>query len=124
MLDSTLFKIVVGAILGLLSGLGVGGGSLLILWLTLIMKVPQEVARNINLLFFLPTALIASLFRWKKGNLNFKKILPAMLGGVIAAALFTWLSQHISSDALKMPFGVLLLVTGARELFYRPRNAK
>ena len=83
MLDSTLFKIVVGAILGLLSGLGVGGGSLLILWLTLIMQVPQEVARNINLLFFLPTALIASLFRWKKGNLNFKKILPAMLGGVI-----------------------------------------
>ncbi len=124
MLDSIPFNIIVGAVLGFLSGLGVGGGSLLILWLTLIANVPQEIARSINLMFFLPTALISSLFRWKKGNLQIKKILPAMVGGVVAAVLFTWLSRHISSDALKAPFGVLLLVTGARELFYRPRKPK
>ena len=124
MLDSIPFIIIVSAVLGFLSGLGVGGGSLLILWLTLIAQMPQDEARNINLLFFLPTALIASLFRWKKGNLQIKKILPAILSGIAAAALFTWLSRHISSDALKAPFGILLLVTGARELFYRPRKAK
>ena len=124
MLDSIPFIIIVSAVLGFLSGLGVGGGSLLILWLTLIAQMPQDEARNINLLFFLPTALIASLFRWKKGNLQIKKILPAILTGIAAAALFTWLSRHISSDALKAPFGILLLVTGARELFYRPRKPK
>lgn len=124
MLDSIPFIIIVSAVLGFLSGLGVGGGSLLILWLTLIAQMPQDEARNINLLFFLPTALIASLFRWKKGNLQIKKILPAILSGIAAAALFTWLSRHISSDALKAPFGILLLVTGARELFYRPRKPK
>ena len=124
MLDSIPFNIIVGAVLGFLSGLGVGGGSLLILWLTLIANVPQEIARSIDLMFFLPTALISSLFRWKKGNLQIKKILPAMVGGVAAAALFTWLSRYISSDALKAPFGVLLLVTGVRELFYRPRKPK
>ena len=124
MLDSILFNIIVGTVLGFLSGLGVGGGSLLILWLTLIANVPQELARNINLMFFLPTAVISSLFRWKKGNLQIRKVLPAMMGGVAAAILFTWLSRHISSDALKAPFGVLLLVTGLRELFYRPRKAK
>ena len=124
MLDSIPFIIIVSTVLGFLSGLGVGGGSLLILWLTLIAQMPQEEARNINLLFFLPTALIASLFRWKKGNLQIKKILPAILSGIAAAALFTWLSRHISSDALKAPFGILLLVTGARELFYRPRKPK
>jgi len=124
MLESIPFNIIVGAVLGFLSGLGVGGGSLLILWLTLIASVPQEIARNINLLFFLPTAVISSVFRWRKGNLQIKNVLPAMLGGVAAAILFTWLSRHISSDALKAPFGVLLLVTGARELFYRPRKPK
>ena len=124
MLDSIPFIIIVSAVLGFLSGLGVGGGSLLILWLTLIAQMPQDEARNINLLFFLPTALIASLFRWKKGNLQIKKILPAILSGIAAAGLFTWLSRHISSDALKAPFGILLLVTGARELFYRPRKPK
>ena len=119
-----LYNIGIGTVLGFLSGLGVGGGSLLILWLTLIAHVPQELARNINLLFFLPTALISSLFRWKKGNLQILKILPAMLGGIVAAVLFTWLSRHISSEALKMPFGILLLVTGFRELFYRPRKPR
>lgn len=124
MLDSIPFIIFISAVLGFLSGLGVGGGSLLILWLTLIAQMPQDEARNINLLFFLPTALIASLFRWKKGNLQIKKILPAILSGIAAAGLFTWLSRHISSDALRAPFGILLLVTGARELFYRPRKPK
>lgn len=124
MLDSIPFIIIVSAVLGFLSGLGVGGGSLLILWLTLIAQMPQDEARNINLLFFLPTALIASLFRWKKGNLQIKKILPAILSGIAAAALFTWLSRYISSDTLRAPFGILLLVTGARELFYRPRKPK
>lgn len=124
MLDSIFFIIVVGAVLGLLSGLGVGGGSLLILWLTLVVRMPQETARSINLLFFLPTAVIASLFRWKRGKLEIKKVLPAMIGGVAAAVLFTWISRHISSDALRAPFGILLLITGLRELFYRPRKAK
>ena len=124
MLDSVPLIIIVCSLLGFLSGLGVGGGSLLILWLTLVMNMPQAAARNINLLFFLPTALISSFFRWKKGTLSLKKVLPAMAAGVVAAGLFTWLSRHISSDALKAPFGVLLLVTGLRELFYRPRKPK
>lgn len=124
MLDSIPFITIVSAVLGFLSGLGVGGGSLLVLWLTLVAQMPLDAARNINLLFFLPTALIASLFRWKKGNLQIKKILPAIAAGMIAAGLFTWLSRHISSDALRVPFGILLLVTGARELFYRPRKPK
>ena len=124
MLESITFIIIVSAVLGFLSGLGVGGGSLLILWLTLVVQMPIDTARNINLLFFLPTALIASLFRWKKGNLQIKKVLPAILAGIAAAGLFTWLSRYISSDTLRAPFGILLLVTGARELFYRPRKPK
>ena len=74
-----LYNIVIGTVLGFLSGLGVGGGSLLILWLTIIANVSQELARNINLMFFLPTALISSLFRWKKGNLQVGKILQPSL---------------------------------------------
>lgn len=124
MLESIPFIIIVSAVLGFLSGLGVGGGSLLILWLTLIVQMPQETARSINLLFFLPTALIASLFRWKRGTLQIRKILPAILGGIGASVLFTWISGHISSESLRAPFGILLLITGLRELFYRPRKPK
>ena len=61
--------ILVGAALGFLSGLGVGGGSLLLLWLTLAAGVPQETARVMNLMFFLPCALIATVFRWRQSKL-------------------------------------------------------
>jgi len=122
MLESLPFSLLIGTVLGFLSGLGVGGGSLLILWLTLVLGMDHSVARCINLLFFLPSAIIASLFRWKQGALNLKKVLPAIIGGCISAAGFAWLSQHMDITVLKKLFGVLLLATGLRELFYKPKQ--
>lgn len=116
--------ICIGAVLGFLSGLGVGGGSLLMLWLTIIVGLDHETARTINLLFFLPTAAIASFFRWKQGALDLKKILPAILAGCVSAAIFTWISRKIDITLIKKLFGALLLVTGLRELFYRERKPK
>ena len=124
MLNSFPIAIIIGCALGFLAGLGVGGGSLLILWLTLILGLDHTAARGINLLFFIPTAVIASLFRWKQGSLQLAKILPAVIGGCIAASLFTIVSKHVQSEFIRTLFGLLLIVTGIRELFYRPRKAK
>lgn len=124
MLESLPAELIVGAVLGFLAGIGVGGGSLLILWLTVVLGMEHEIARGINLLFFIPSALIACLFRWKQGSLKLKKILPAILAGCFAAAMFSWLSGSIQMALLRRLFGVLLLATGLRELFYRPRKAK
>ena len=124
MLESLPIMIAIGSVLGFLSGLGVGGGSLLMLWLTLVLEMPHNTARTINLLFFIPSAIIASLFRWKQGALDIKKVLPAIIGGCISAAIFSTISKHIDITLLKKLFGILLLVTGIRELFYRPRKAK
>lgn len=124
MLNELYIMILVGIALGFLSGLGVGGGSLLMLWLTLVLQMDHIAARNINLLFFIPSALIASAFRWKQGTLEIKKILPAVAAGCLCAALFSWVSGHIDITLLRKLFGVLLLATGIRELFYRPRKAK
>ena len=76
MLESLPLRLLLGTVMGLLSGLGVGGGSLLILWLTMVLHTEPEKARLLNLLFFLPAALIASLFRWKQVGLPLKKLLP------------------------------------------------
>ena len=114
----------VSILLGFLTGLGIGGGSLLILWLTLALEQPQDIARGINLLFFLPSALIACRFRKKQGKLDFLKVMPAMLAGAAGAALFTFIGANLNAEVLKKPFGILLLITGLRELFYRPRNAR
>lgn len=122
MLSSLPVVLIIGTLLGFLAGIGVGGGSLLIMWLTLILQMPYPQARILNLLFFLPSALVASFFRWKQGALEIKKILPAILAGLVAAGAFSVLSNHIDVQLLKKAFGVLLLITGIRELLYRPKK--
>lgn len=114
----------VSTVLGFLTGLGVGGGSLLILWLTLVLQQPQELARTINLLFFLPSALICCLFRKKQGILQMRKVLPAILAGTLGAGVFSFIGTRMDPALLRKPFGILLLITGLRELCYRPRKAK
>ena len=121
MLSSFPVSLVVGTVLGFLTGLGVGGGSLLILWLTLVLELPQQTARGINLLFFLPSALISCLFRWKQGAVRLRAIFPAVLAGCAAAAAFSFLGVRMDLELLKKLFGVLLIATGIRELTYRPK---
>lgn len=122
MLESLPFILVLGTVLGFLSGIGIGGGSLLILWLTIILDTPPETARGINLLFFLPSALIACLFRWKQGVLDLKAVLPAVIAGCVCAGFFAWLGTKPDTALLKKLFGGLLIITGLRELFYRPKK--
>ncbi len=124
MLASFPVSVIVATILGFLAGMGVGGGSLLILWLTLVLHTPVETARGMNLLFFLPAALISCLMRGKQGFLHIKNTFPAIFAGCISAAVLTWAAASIDTDILRKPFGILLLITGLRELFYRPRKAK
>lgn len=124
MLSSFPVAVFAGVILGYLAGLGVGGGSLLILWLTLILGIDSGTASTINLLFFITAASAVSLLRWKNGTLHFKKILPAILSGSICAALVSLLARQIDSSIIEKLFGGLLLIIGLRELFYRPRKAK
>ena len=124
MLNSFPVAAAVGCALGFLAGLGVGGGSLLMLWLTLVLGIPHATARSINLLFFIPSAIISSLLRKKQGALNYRKLLPAILAGIAAAAVAGYLSRGMGMELLKKLFGLLLLATGVRELLYRPRNAK
>lgn len=123
MVDSLPATLAVGTVLGFLSGIGVGGGSLLVLWLTAVQNQPPELARSINLLFFLPAALIASFFRWRQGTLNLKEIFPAVIAGCICAALFSWIGSMMDTDMLKKLFGILLIFTGIRELFYKKKKA-
>jgi len=123
-LESLPVILIIGTLLGFLSGLGIGGGSLLILWLTIGLQMDPQAARGINLLFFLPSALIACVLRIRQGNLKVKPLLPAILAGCISAAVFSVVSTMLDVQILKKLFGAVLLITGLRELFYRPRNAR
>ena len=119
-----ILSLFISSVLGYLSGLGIGGGSLLILWLTSVISIEPRSARSINLMFFIVCAGIVSVFRLRKGTLNLRKLIPCIIAGCISAAVFSWLSVYLDTELLKKLFGGLLVITGIKELFYRPRKLR
>ncbi len=109
----------IGAITGILSGFGIGGGSLLILWLTMMEHLPQYTAAGINLLYFLccaPIALVSHI----RHHLIQKKIAGwCILAGCLASPLASVAAGLLPMDWLHRGFGILLLILGFRELFSR-----
>ena len=114
-------SVIVGAVLGFLAGLGIGGGSLLMLYLTFVLHMDPMTARGINLLFFIPSALVSILLRRNSESLAIKEFIPAILSGCGAALLFSFLGSLLNLDLLKKLFGGLLILTGLRELFYKEK---
>lgn len=119
MVSSLPISILVGTVLGFLTGLGTGGGSLLVLWLTLVLGMPDQVARTVNLMFFIPAAVVSSVLRCRKGGIPYKKIWLPTLGGCVSAAILASVGSHMNMDGLRKLFGILLIFTGIRELCYR-----
>ena len=119
MLDSLPVILIVGTVLGFLTGLGIGGGSLLIVWLTAVLGMDTAMARSINLLFFLPGAFIAICFRKKQGAIQWKHILPAVVAGCTAAGIFSYVSTVIDTELIKKLFGGILIAAGIRELLWK-----
>ena len=119
-----LSSLLISIVFAFLAGLGTGAGSLLLLWLTQVIKLPQEQARIINLLFFLPASLIATLFRKKQQTIPGKPAVSGIIAGCSGALLFSLLGRRIDVSLLQKLLGGLLILTGLREIFYRPRNAR
>lgn len=124
MLESVPVAVLVGTLLGFLSGLGIGGGSLLMVWLTAVLGWGIQDARAINLLFFLPSAVISCIIRYRQENLRLKAVIPAIISGSILAVGGSMLCNWFDANLLKKLFGVLLILAGTKELFYRERKAK
>lgn len=122
MLESFPVAVFVGAGLGFLAGLGIGGGSLLILWLTVILDLPYPEARGMNLLFFMPSAIIACFFRWKQGVIQWKTLFPAIVSGCIAAVAVNLIFKDWDLEIIRKLFGGLLLLTGFREVLYKTKK--
>ena len=115
-------NLLIATLLGFLTGLGIGGGSLLILWLTLVLGMDSFAARGIVLLFFIPAAMISSIFRWKQGTITISSSLPSMVAGSVAAVGCSILSTRVDPHVLDKPFGVILIGAGIRELFYKGKR--
>lgn len=107
-----LFPLLTGVATGILSAWGVGGGTLLLLVMTLFLGVDQRTAQGINLLYFLPTAGAGLLFHRKNGMLDKAALRQAVPWGLAAAALGAWVATAVDTVLLRIPFGLYLLAAG------------
>ena len=101
---------------GVLSAWSVGGGTLLLLVMTLAFGVDQAAAQGINLLYFLPTAGAGLLFHRKSGLLDRAALRQAVPWGLLTAAAGAWAASAVDTELLRKPFGIYLLVMGVMTL--------
>ncbi|MCQ4727212.1 sulfite exporter TauE/SafE family protein [Anaerotignum faecicola] len=109
--------ILIGLVSGVISGMGIGGGTILIPALCFIMNLEQQQAQNINLLFFIPTAVVALIKHKKQGNIDFKAVKPVIVFGIAGAVAGSLIAVNMEADILRKIFGGFLLIMGIWEIF-------
>ena len=114
---SALLAGVAGLVCGVFSGLGIGGGTLLMVWMTAVMDMEQRMAQGINLLYFLPTAACALVFHIKNRLIRWRVVIPAAITGCLTAAGAALLATAIDATLLRKLFGGFLLLVGLNEVF-------
>ena len=117
-----LLPLLIGFGTGILSAWGVGGGTLLLLCMTLFLGVDQATAQGINLLYFLPTAGMGLIWHRKNGLLEKDVLRQAIPLGTVAAIAAAWIATSVDTAVFRKPFGVYLLVTGVMTLFQTKKN--
>lgn len=119
-----LLRALCGLLTGILSVWGVGGGTLLLLCMTLFFGVEPRTAQAINLLYFLPTAGVSLFAHRKNGYLDRTALRAAIPAGVLCALAAAVAATALDSAVLRKPFGLFLLYAGLSILFEKPKRSK
>jgi len=106
----------IGLASGVISGLGIGGGTILIPALVFLFGMDQHAVQNINLIYFIPTALIALATHFKQKNVEVRPLPVIIATGLIGAAIGSLIAVRMDGDILKKVFGVFLFLMGIYEV--------
>ena len=119
-----MLEIIFGIIAGIVTGLGMGGGTVLILLLSLFTGLEQHVAQATNLVFFIPTSIAAIIINLKQKNIDFKLAINVVIFGIIGAIIGTIISNNISSENLRNYFAIFILFIAFHEVYELYREYK
>lgn len=112
-----MLAILFGFIAGIVTGLGMGGGTILILLLSLFMGLEQHIAQATNLVFFIPTSLAAIMINIKQKNVNLKIATIISIFGIVGSIIGSIISEKISSDLLRKWFAVFVFIIALHEVY-------
>lgn len=110
-------EIIIGIIAGMVTAIGMGGGTVLILLLTLLLNVPQHIAQAVNLMFFIPTSITAIILNIKNKNIDFKIGINIIIFGILGSIIGSVISSKVNVASLRKFFGVFLLCIAIHEIY-------
>lgn len=111
-----------GLMSGIIGGMGLGGGAVLIIYLTVFQNVEQLRAQGINLLFFIPIALTAVIIYTLSKQIRWKITLPIATGGILGAVAGFFLTDFIGGNFTAKLFGGFLVLLGVKEIFSKSQK--
>lgn len=115
---------IVGLIAGIVGGMGMGGGTILILLLSVFLNVEQHVAQSTNIIFFIPTAIAAIFVNLKQKNIEFKIAIPVCILGMLGAFIGAKISMNIEVGTLRKCFGIFLILIAIYQTYEYIKDKK
>lgn len=110
-------EILIGLVSGIVSGTGMGGGTILIFLLSFLIGIEQHIAQATNLIFFIPTSIVAIIVNLKNKNIDMKLALFISIFGILGAIIGANISIHIDVGILKKCFGIFLAMIAIHEIY-------
>jgi uncharacterized membrane protein YfcA len=112
-----LLATLVGAAAGVLASMGMGGGFILLVYLSIFSDMEQKAAQGVNLLFFIPIIIISVIIHLKNKMIDVKTAL--ICGGVGAVTVFAgfWVASSVDGEWLRTAFAVFIILAGVKDLF-------
>ena len=110
-------EILIGVVSGIVSGTGMGGGTILIFLLSFLLKIEQHVAQATNLIFFIPTAIVAIIVNFKNKNIDTQLAIIISVFGILGAIIGANISIHIDVGVLRKCFGIFLAIIAINEIY-------
>lgn len=110
-------EILFGTISGFISSMGMGGGTILIYLLTSFLQIDQHIAQGANLIFFIPTCIVAIIINMKNKNIDYKVAIPVIIAGIIGAVIGAKLSINMPIKELRRCFGIFLIIISLNEIY-------
>ena len=110
-------EILIGAFSGIFSGIGMGGGTVLIFLLSTFEGIEQHIAQATNLIYFVPTAISAIIVNYREKNIDTKLAIIISIFGIIGATIGAIISVNTDVQKLRKIYGIFLAVIAVHEIY-------
>lgn len=116
--------LIIGFFAGIIGGMGIGGGTILIPSLVFFLGTQQQIAQSVNLISFIPTAIVAIFIHLKHKSIETKIVFKLIILGVAGAVVGSFIAVSLDANVLKKIFGGFLFIMGLYEVFSKKNMKK